>query len=209
VKFLTDQHLTIAGHKVPLALLGVLATVGAAILLMRNANSQNAQAAVAAQASGSGVFGGASGADVSGQLQNLQSQLAGFSSGLAQLQSMGTVPAAPSQPGLIAVSPGGATAEPAYHGGSGASSPAISSAARPIAQSAIAALSSRLLASVGKVSGLGGAPFSGKLQTANPIPVKNPPQYYSGPLSFLNFARPPAAIPSSSGGGHAGGALAL
>lgn len=96
---LTDQHVTIAGHKIPLALLGVVATIGAAILLMRNAANNNAAATEAAQASGTGVFGGASGTDVSGSLQNLQTQLQAFASGLNSLAS--PAPSAPSDPGVV------------------------------------------------------------------------------------------------------------
>ncbi len=128
MKTLTDQHVNVFGHKVPLALLGVLATVAAALLLLRGSRNSQAQAASQQQASGSGVFGGASGSDISGTLQNLQSQLAGFSSGLSGLQSAGVVPAAPNNPGMIQVAP---DRPPGLISSSGSLSPQISSAGQP------------------------------------------------------------------------------
>lgn len=130
MKFLTDQHVNVLGHKVPLALLGVVATIGAALLLIRSSRNANAQAAVQQQAMGPGVFGGASGTDISGTLQNLQSQIAGFSSGLAQLQSASTLPGAPSQPGLVANPPPPAPPGPVYQGGSGGLGPSLAGIAK-------------------------------------------------------------------------------
>lgn len=164
MKFLTDQHVNVLGHKVPLALLGVIATVGAALLLIRSSRNANAQAAVQQQASGPGVFGGASGTDVSGTLQNLQSQIAGFSSGLAQLQSASTLPGAPSQPGLVSTPPAPSSI-PVYSGGSGGLGPSLAGIAKGI--------------------------IPGPTPPPPPPPGPTPPQAYVPPTSMARITIPP------------------
>jgi len=116
--FQGDQ-LNIAGHKVPIAILGVAATILAAFILLRGSRNSNAAAIEAQQASGTGPFGGASGTDIGGTLQNLQTQLAAFNTGLSSLNAS-SAPSPASAPGAVAsaaqpavqYSPAGGYAQP-------------------------------------------------------------------------------------------------
>lgn len=98
MKLFAGNALNIAGHKIPLEALAVVATVGAAFLLLRSGRNSNAAALEQQQASGGGVFGGASGTDISGTLANLQSAIASLGNGVAAAAAPALAAMSPTQP---------------------------------------------------------------------------------------------------------------